>query len=189
LIVIGASTGGPRALQEVLRHLPGNLPAAVVVVQHMPPGFTRSLAQRLDEVCSLTVSEASDGDRLARGLVLLAPGDYHLRLRGARQVALDQGPRQHHVRPSVDVAMESAAEHHGAAAIGVVLTGMGSDGTTGAGCIKAAGGRIIAEHEATSVVYGMPRSVVEAGLADRIAPLPEVATILLEWVNHGLTGV
>jgi two-component system chemotaxis response regulator CheB len=190
LIVIGASTGGPRALQQVLHDLPSDLPAAVTIVQHMPPGFTRSLAQRLHETSSLTVQEAMDGDHLARGLVLLAPGDFHLRFRDRKQIALDQGERRCHVRPSVDVTMESAAEQHGAAVIGVVLTGMGADGTDGAACIKAAGGRVIAEHESTCVVYGMPRSVVEAGLADRVVPLPEVAATLVELVkDYGSKGI
>ncbi|MEW5959934.1 MAG: chemotaxis response regulator protein-glutamate methylesterase [Chloroflexota bacterium] len=189
VIVIGASTGGPRALQRVLSDLPADLPAAVTVVQHMPPGFTRSLAQRLNEASALTVQEAVNGDRLARGLVLLAPGDFHMRLKDHKQIALDQGPRRHHVRPSVDVTMESVAEYHKSAVIGVVLTGMGSDGAEGAGLIKSAGGKIIAENESTSVVYGMPRSVVEAGLADRIVPLPEVASALVEMVNNGSTGI
>lgn len=183
VIVIGASTGGPRALQQVLSGLPADLPAAVLVVQHMPPGFTRSLAQRLNELSSLTVHEAAEGDRLGRGTALLAPGDFHLRLRGIRQVSLDNGPRRCHVRPSVDVTMESAVEYHEGKVIGVVLTGMGDDGTAGSSCIKAAGGKIIAEHESTSVVYGMPASVVKAGLADRVVPLPRVAKTIVELLG------
>jgi two-component system chemotaxis response regulator CheB len=183
LIVIGTSTGGPRALQRVLTDLPANLPAAVVVVQHMPAGFTRSLAQRLNEVSALTVQEAVEGDRLARGLVLLAPGGFHVRFKGARQILLDNGPRRHYVRPAADVSMESAAQVHGANVIGVVLTGMGNDGTAGAGYIKAAGGKVMAEHEATSVIYGMPASVIKAGLADRVVPLPEIAATLMKWVH------
>jgi two-component system chemotaxis response regulator CheB len=189
VIVIGASTGGPRALQQVLADLPADLPAAVAVVQHMPPGFTRSLAQRLNEHCALTVQEAVDGDRLAQGLVLLAPGDFHLRFKDGKQVMLDQGPRRRHVRPAVDVLMESAAEHHKTAVIGVVLTGMGADGSAGAGAIKAAGGRVISEDESTCVVYGMPRSVVEAGFTDRVAPLPEIASVLVQMVKNGNVGI
>ncbi len=189
IIVIGASTGGPRALQQVLSRLPANLPAAVLVVQHMPPGFTQSLAQRLNEICPLRVQEAAEGDRLARGLVLLAPGDFHLQFKGRRQVTLDQGPRRHHVRPAVDVTMESAAEYHGSQVIGVVLTGMGTDGTAGAHQIKAVGGQIIAEHESTSAVYGMPASVIKAGLADQVLPLPKIAPTLLKLVNHGRNGI
>ena len=184
VIVIGASTGGPRALQQVLSDLPADLPAAVAVVQHMPPAFTRSLAQRLNESSALTVQEAAPGDRLARGLVLMAPGDFHLQFKEYKQVTLNQGPRRNHMRPAADVSMESAAAHHGPAVIGVVLTGMGFDGTEGARHIKDAGGKIIAEHESTSVVYGMPRQVIKAGLADHVMPLPKVALKLIELVNH-----
>ena len=183
VIVIGASTGGPRALQRVLSELPADLPAAVAVVQHMPIGFTSSLAQRLNESSLLTVREATRHERLAQGLVLLAPGGYHLQFKRGRRLALNQGPKRSHVRPAVDVAMESAAESHGSAAIGVVLTGMGSDGTEGAGRIKAAGGRMIVEHESSCVIYGMPRSVIEAGLADRVVPLPKIASTLVEMVG------
>lgn len=189
VIVIGASTGGPRALQQVLADLPANLGAAVAIVQHMPPGFTRSLAQRLNESSPLTVQEAQEGDRLARGLALLAPGDFHLRFKGDKQVVLDQGPRRQHVRPAVDVTMESASEFHRAAVIGVVLTGMGADGTAGAASIKAAGGRVIAEDETSSLIYGMPRSVIEAGLVDRVVPLPEVASTLVELIRSGYSGI
>jgi len=183
LIVIGASTGGPRALQRVLSELPADLPAAVVAVQYMPAGFTGALAQRLDKSSPLTVKEAADGDRLTRGLVLLAPGNFHLQFDGRRRVTLDQGPRCNGVCPSVDVTMESAAKHYGPAVIGVVLTGMGTDGASGARHIRAAGGCVIAEHESTSVVYGMPRSVIEAGLANGVAPLPKVAAALVELVK------
>ena len=183
VIVIGASTGGPRALQSVLYDLPADLPAAVVMVQHMPPSFLHALAQRLDENSPLTVQQAADGDRLARGLALLAPGNFHLQLNGHRRVSLNQEPRRNGVRPALDVSMESAAAHHGRAVIGVVLTGMGSDGTSGARHIKQAGGQVIAEHPSTSTIYGMPRSVVEAGLADRVVPLSEMASTLVELIQ------
>jgi two-component system, chemotaxis family, protein-glutamate methylesterase/glutaminase len=189
VLVIGASTGGPRAVHRVLSDLAGDLPAAVVVVQHMPAGFTRSLAQRLNETCAISVQEAVPGDRLARGLVLLAPGDYHLRFEGRHQVVLDQGPRRHHVRPAVDVAMESAAKQHGATVVGAILTGMGCDGTAGCRSIKEAGGRIVAEDESTSVVFGMPRSVIEAGLADHVAPLPNIGALLTNLVTNGRSGL
>ncbi len=186
VVVIGASTGGPRALQQVLSGLPSDLPAAVAVVQHMPPGFTRSLAQRLNELSGLTVQEAAEGDRLALGLALLAPGDFHLKFESGKKMSLDHGPRRNHVRPAVDVAMETAAQLYGPAVIGVVLTGMGSDGAVGARCIKEAGGRIIAEDESTAVVYGMPRSVIEANLADAVAPLPAVAAKIVEMLRDGI---
>ncbi|MGD8623797.1 MAG: chemotaxis response regulator protein-glutamate methylesterase [Anaerolineae bacterium] len=183
VIVIGASTGGPRALQQVLSSLPADLPAAVTVIQHMPVGFTRSLAQRLNEGSPLTVREASPGDRLERGKVLLAPGNYHLVLGRNGTVKLDQGPPRNHVRPAVDVTMETAAEVYGQATIGVVLTGMGNDGTAGAARIKEAGGTVIAEDDSTSIVYGMPRSVSEAGLADYRLPLPKIAAMLAKLVE------
>ncbi len=184
LVVIGASTGGPKALQKVLAHLPADLSAAVVIVQHMPAGFTKSLAQRLNELSSLTVQEAVDGDRLAKGLVLLAPGDYHMEIVGAKRIRLNQAPRRNHVRPSVDITMESAANQCGSSVLGVILTGMGSDGTAGAQQIKAQGGHIIAEDEITSVVYGMPRSVIEAGWADKVVLLPDVAQTIVGMVMH-----
>jgi two-component system chemotaxis response regulator CheB len=183
LIVIGVSTGGPRALHQVLSDLPADLPAAVAVVQHMPPGFTQALAQRLNENSPLTVQEAAHGDRLARRLVLLAPGGFHLQFDDRKRVVLNEGPRRNGMRPAVDVSMESAAAHHGSAVIGVILTGMGSDGTEGARHIKAAGGKVIAEHKSTSVVYGMPRSVAEAGLADLVVPLPKVAATLTRLIG------
>lgn len=189
VVVIGASAGGPRTLQELLSGLPVDFPAALLIVQHMRAGFTATLAQRLNEKSSFTVVEATEGDRLGRGLALLAPGDMHLRLRDLKRVTLDQGPRRNHVRPAVDVTMEAAVEYHGSAVIGIVLTGMGEDGTDGARCIKKAGGRVIAEHESTSLVYGMPRSVIEAGLADFVVPLPGIAETLVELVKHGTVGV
>jgi len=175
VVVIGASTGGPRALTLVLAGLPPNLDAAVLVVQHMPAGFTRSLAERLNTVSAIPIKEAEAGDDLGAGLGLVAPGGFHLTLDEASRIALTTSPPVHGVRPAVDVTMTAAARQFGAAAVGVVLTGMGSDGTHGAALIRAAGGRVIAEHESTCVVWGMPRSVVEAGFADLIAPLPEVA--------------
>lgn len=184
LLVIGASTGGPKALQEVVSHLPADLPAAVVIVQHMPPGFTKSLAQRLNDLSPLTVQEASDGDRLARGLALLAPGDYHMEITADHRIKLTQDARRNHVRPAVDITMETAARCFGNSVLGVVLTGMGSDGTDGARLIKSNGGHIIAEDEATSVVYGMPRSVVEAGLADEVSPLYSVADSVVGMLKN-----
>ncbi len=178
LLVLGASTGGPRALVELLAALPGDLPAAAIVVQHLPAGFTRSLAQRLDQGSPLTVAEARDGDALAEGRALVAPGDHHLQVT-RRRVLLDQGPRRHGVRPAIDPTLESAAAHFGPAVLAVILTGMGHDGTEGARAVKAAGGRVLAEAEASCVVYGMPRAVVEAGLADAVVPLPELPAAIV----------
>lgn len=175
IVVIGTSTGGPRALYELVPALPADMPAAVLIVQHMPPGFTRSLAQRLDQASSVEVKEAQEGDLLSAGRALVAPGDYHMTVSRAGVVALSKGPRIMGLRPAVDVTMESAASVFGPSCIGVILTGMGSDGTRGAALIKDAGGKVIAEDESTCAVWGMPRSVIQAGKADRIVPLQQVA--------------
>jgi len=175
VLVIGSSTGGPRALYEVIPALPADLPVAVLVVQHMPAGFTRSLAQRLDQATALVVKEAETGDSLRAHQVLVAPGGYHMLIGENGAVALDDGPTVNGVRPSVDVTMKALAEHYGPRVVAVVLTGMGRDGMAGALAIKARGGRVIAEDESTCVVYGMPKSVVEAGAVDKIVPLPDIA--------------
>lgn len=178
LLVIGSSTGGPRALAEVVSGLPGDLNCAVIIVQHLPAGFTKSLADRLNQGSALEVSEAKDGDLLSVGRVLVAPGDFHLKVSG-RRVQLDMGPRRHGVRPSVDTTLETAAASFGQAILTTILTGMGEDGTEGARAVKAAGGLVLAEDESTCVVYGMPRSVVEHGLSDEVVPLDHMAAAIV----------
>ena len=175
LVVIGSSTGGPNALQQVIPRLPGNLPAAVMIVQHMPPGFTKSLAKRLNDSSQLEICEAKEGDILQNGKVYVAPGGYHMILRSKTLIGLNQEPPVHSVRPAVDVTLESAVRYFGSKAVGVILTGMGFDGSKGSLILKNAGGRIIAQDEATCVVYGMPRVVVEMGKADRIIPIQQIA--------------
>ncbi len=175
VVVIGASTGGPAALSVVLGDLPADLPAAIVIVQHMPAGFTHSLANRLDSLSPLKIKEAEPGDRLAVGLALVAPGGFHTVLTSSGEVTLNQNPPVHGVRPAIDVTLASIVQHYGKASIGVILTGMGNDGTTGATLVHAAGGTVIAEDESTCVVWGMPRSVFEADVTDIVAPLPEIA--------------
>lgn len=175
LVVIGSSTGGPNALQQVIPRIPGNLPAAVLIVQHMPPGFTNSLAKRLNETSQLEVREAREGDILENGKAYVAPGGYHLILRSRAMLGLDKGPPVHSVRPAVDVTLESAVGFYGSKIIGVILTGMGYDGSKGAALVKKAGGKTIAQNEATCVIYGMPRVVVEMGKADKILPIQKVA--------------
>jgi two-component system chemotaxis response regulator CheB len=182
LLVIGSSTGGPRALAELTAGLPPDLSCAGIIVQHLPAGFTRSLAERLDQGCALRVAEAQAGAALATGQLLVAPGDYHLSLAGTR-VVLDQAPRRHGVRPSVDTTLEAAAEVFGPAVLAVILTGMGEDGTEGARAVKAAGGRVLAEAESTCVVYGMPRAVVEAGLADEVVPLDALPAAIVRHLG------
>jgi two-component system, chemotaxis family, protein-glutamate methylesterase/glutaminase len=175
LVVIGTSTGGPRALATVVPDLPIDGSTAYLIVQHMPAGFTRSLAERLDSMSRLAVREAAPGDRLGADSVLVAPGDYHLRVSPRGDVELDQGPRVHGVRPSVDVTLASLVQTFGRRAVVAILTGMGQDGAEGAAAVRAAGGYIVAEHESSCVVWGMPRAVAERGGADRVAPLDQVA--------------
>lgn len=187
IVLLGVSTGGPDALATVLPALPATFPVPVVVVQHMPPTFTRLLAQRLDGKSALEVREAEQDDAVRPGRVLLAPGDFHLRLHhGANGVVarLDQGTPENFCRPSVDVLFRSAAQVYGAACLAVVLTGMGSDGTRGAAEIVAAGGDVLAQDQATSVVWGMPGSVAQAGLASRLLPLGDVAATLVRQVTR-----
>lgn len=180
VVVIGSSTGGPRALTQVMPYLPADLPAAVLVVQHMPEGFTRSMAERLDQMSALSVREASANDRLEQGSALVAPGDYHMTVTRDGAIELSQGPPIWGVRPAVDITMESVARAYGRSTVGIVLTGMGSDGTAGTGMIKAAGGKVAVEDESTCAVYGMPKSVVSAGHADRIDPISSIAATIIE---------
>ena len=182
-VVIGSSTGGPRALYQVIPALPAGIPAVILVVQHMPPGFTKSMADRLNELSEIMVKEAEAGDMLRQGEAFVAPGGYHMTVKKDRVIDLNQTPPVCGVRPSVDVTMESVTQAFGAATMGVVLTGMGSDGTNGTSCIKAAGGKVIAEDESTCSVYGMPKSVADAGNADRIVPLPRIASELVRMLN------
>ncbi len=179
-VVIGSSTGGPGALYKIIPELPADIPAAVLLVQHMPPGFTKSLANRLNELSNIQVKEAEQGDVLRPGLALLAPGNYHMEVKKHNKIAINQKPAVRGLRPSVDITMLSASLVYGHSTVGVVLTGMGTDGTEGAASIKAAGGKIAVQDEATSVVYGMPRSVAESGYADKVLPLSKIACEIME---------
>ncbi|MFQ1004066.1 protein-glutamate methylesterase/protein-glutamine glutaminase [Modestobacter sp. SSW1-42] len=178
VLVIGSSTGGPEALTKVLPLLPATLPVPVLLVQHMPPVFTRQFAQRLDRLCALDVVEAVDGTLLAPGTVHIAPGDFHLTVGtsgASKRTALNQAPPENFCRPAVDVLFRSAVAAYDGAVLGVVLTGMGSDGRIGAGLIRDAGGSVVAQDQATSVVWGMPGAVTQAGFADEVLPLGRVA--------------
>ena len=177
LVAIGTSTGGPQALQSVITRLPGDLPCGVVVVQHMPPGFTKSLANRLDSLSKVSVKEAEDGDVIEPGHVYIAPGNYHMRVASEgskRKIVLSQDPPVGNHRPAVNVLYDSVAPV-GKNLVAVIMTGMGCDGTEGMKKIKAQGGYSIAQDESTSVVYGMPKSVVDAGLADEVRPVTDIA--------------
>jgi two-component system, chemotaxis family, protein-glutamate methylesterase/glutaminase len=178
VMAIGASTGGPNALTRLLAGLPASLPVPVVVVQHMPPLFTRLLAERLSAKSSLRVREAADGDLLAPGDVLIAPGDLHMTVEdtgAAHRVRTFYGPPENSCRPSVDPLFRSVAQTFGRHALGVVLTGMGRDGLRGAETIRGVGGQIVAQDEATSVVWGMPGFVAGAGLADAVVSIQDMA--------------
>ena len=188
IVAIGTSTGGPRALQEVLTRLPANLPCPAVVVQHMPPGFTKSLAERLNSLCGLTVKEAADNDRLQPGTVYVAPGDYHLTVRregGDVLVRLNREPAIGGLRPAVDPMMLSVSEVFGAKTVGVILTGMGHDGAKGIAAIKRNHGLTIAEDQSTSVVFGMPKAAIETGSVDTVLPLPQVADGIVQCLKKG----
>ena len=189
LVVIGCSTGGPRALAALVPELPAEAPTAYLIVQHMPAGFTRSLAERLDASGPIAVREAVAGDRLEGGTALVAPGDYHLRLSPSGAVELDQAARVHGVRPSVDVALESVSERFGSKTVAVILTGMGQDGAAGAAVVRQAGGYVLAEDESTCVVWGMPRAVVERGLAHRVVPLDGIAEAIASIVSARTVSV
>ena len=187
LVVIGTSTGGPQALQSVITRLPRNLPCGAVVVQHMPAGFTRSLAERLDSISEISVKEAENDEIIRPGRVYIAPGDYHLRIApaagGERKIVLSQEPRVGNLRPTVNYMFESAAQF-GRDLVSVIMTGMGSDGCEGMKKIKATGGYSIAQDENSCVVYGMPKAVVDAGLADEIRPLNKIAEAIVEAVRR-----
>jgi two-component system, chemotaxis family, protein-glutamate methylesterase/glutaminase len=177
VLVIGSSTGGPEALAKVLPQLPASLPVPVLVVQHMPPVFTRQFAQRLDRLSQLRVVEAADGSPLLPGTAHLAPGDHHLVVRGGQRglhTGLNQGPPENFCRPAVDPLFRSAVTAFDGAVLAVVLTGMGADGRNGAGEIRAAGGTVIVQDQATSVVWGMPGAISQAGFADEILPLDRI---------------
>jgi two-component system chemotaxis response regulator CheB len=185
VVAIGTSTGGPPALQAIIPRLPEGLESPILVVQHMPLGFTRSLAERLDARSALRVREAADGDLVAAGQVLIAPAGRHMKIRqrgSAVKVVLDEEPSDSLHRPSADVLMTSVAKVYGQGSFGVLLTGMGSDGVEGLRAIRAAGGRTLAESEETCVIYGMPKAAVEAGVVERSVPLGRVADEILAAV-------
>jgi len=178
IVVIGVSTGGPNALTTMLPKLPENFPVPILIVQHMPPVFTKHLADRLNQLCNLHVHEAVDGELLEAGGAWLAPGNFHMTLRrqGTQlKSVLNQEQPENSCRPAVDVLFRSAAKLFGANVLSVVMTGMGQDGQRGCDAIRKAGGRVIVQDEATSVVWGMPGAVVNAGLAHKILPLSKIA--------------
>jgi len=182
VVAIGISTGGPNSLEYMFSHLPADFPAAILVVQHMPAGFTETFANRLNEACALDVKEAQSGDLLSAGRVLICPGDRHMRVRRmplGDVVVLSDDVKVNGHRPSVDVLFRSVAPEFGADAIGLLMTGMGEDGAEGLGVMKAAGALTIAQDEASSIVFGMPRAAIERGYAARVISLEALANTLI----------
>lgn len=186
LVVLAISTGGPQALRQLLPELPADFPVPMAIVLHMPVGYTAPFAEKLNEACGLEVAEAKEGDVFRPGLVLLAPAGRHLQVRRNRSgevvAHLTIHPIDKPHRPSADVLFQSAAEIHGSRVLGVVMTGMGDDGRQGSGWIKAQGGTILTEAESSCVIYGMPRSVVEAGLSDAAIPLDRMVQAIVERI-------
>jgi two-component system chemotaxis response regulator CheB len=183
IVAIGTSTGGPVALKTVLQMLPGDLPVGVVVVQHMPPVFTRAFAERLDGCCNLSVKEAENGDAIMAGRVLVAPGNWHMtvsKFGTEPHVTLHQGENVNGHRPSVDVLMHSVAVEYGKRAMGIIMTGMGKDGAQGLRELHHRGGHVIAQDKQSSVIYGMNKEVVQNGSADEVVPLDTIATRIVE---------
>ena len=185
LVVLGTSTGGPKALQAVVPKLPADMPCGMVIVQHMPAGFTKSLAERLDYSSQVTVKEAEDNDPILPGYVYIAPGNYHLEITGSgpqRVISLNQKPPVGSHRPAVDPTFESVVQY-GSDVVSVILTGMGCDGSAGMKKIKEAGGYVIAESKESCVVYGMPKAVVDAGIVDEVLPVEQVADAIVNAVR------
>lgn len=191
VVAVGTSTGGPPALQTLLPKFPADINFGLLIVQHMPPGFTGPLARRLDALCDIHVKEAEDGDRVEPGLALIAPSGLHMTVKKIRnldfgsiegKIKLDLEPLSAIHRPSVDMLFQSVAKHYGCRAIGVILTGMGSDGAKGIQMIKEHGGLTFAQDEATSTIFGMPRVAIERGIVDKAVPITSMAEEILKKV-------
>jgi two-component system, chemotaxis family, protein-glutamate methylesterase/glutaminase len=191
IVAIGISTGGPNALQYLLSQLPGDFPGTIVVVQHMPEGFTEMFSRRLDESCAIDVKEAQSGDLLIAGRALICPGDRHIKVRKlplGNTVVLSDEARMNGHRPSVDVLFRSVAHEFSSRAVGVLMTGMGDDGADGLGLIKNAGGLTIAQSEDSCTVFGMPKAAIERGHAIRVVPLDMLANTLAMQCNPEKIG-
>ncbi len=191
IIAVGASTGGTKAIEVILKNMPASSPG-MVIVQHMPEKFTSAFARRLDAVCDMEVREAGDNDAVAPGLALIAPGNRHMILKrsGANyMVRVKDGPPVHYQRPSADVLFQSAATHAAGNAVGVILTGMGADGARGLLAMRRSGARTLAQDESTCVVYGMPKEAVKLGAVDAVVPLQDIPGAIIEALeNDGATG-
>lgn len=189
IILIGSSTGGTEALREIIPALPGNMPG-ICIVQHIPPVFSKAFAKRLDEISALTVKEAEEGDEITQGLVLVAPGNYHMKMikSGVKyKVTLTQTPPVWHQRPAVDILFQSAVNLLGRTAVAALLTGMGKDGANGLLALKEAGAYTIAQEASSCIVYGMPKTAVELGAATDIIPLKNIPEALVKAVSLSST--
>lgn len=190
IVVIGASTGGPKALAEVLKQIPANIDAGFLIVQHMPRGFTKSFAQRVSWYANIKIKESEDKDMILKGAGYIGCAGSHMLIEKAPEeknqyyIKLNENPRIQ-LRPSLDILMDSVAKVFAGKIIGVILTGMGRDGLEGAKKIKEKGGRIIVQDEATCTIYGMPKAIVDAGLADDILPLSRIPEKIIEYLNYG----
>jgi len=183
LVAIGVSTGGPPAVQKVLSKLPANFPAGVVIAQHMPAAFTGPFAKRLDSVCRIHVKEAEDGERLQQGVVYIAPGGKHLRVEqkiSRIELSVSEEPKEALYKPSANVMIDSVAKAVGRRGLGVILTGMGSDGMEGVRALKQKGGRALAQSDSTCVVYGMPKAIVDANLADSVLDIDDMGDAIIQ---------
>ncbi len=183
LIAIGTSTGGPRALQEVVPYIPKDIDAGIVIVQHMPPGFTKSLAERLDSMSQIKVKEAEDGDVIVAGCAYLAPGDAHIKVykqAGHFMIKLDHGERVSGHKPSVDAMMYSIADLRDQNVVGVIMTGMGADGADGLKRVKENKGYVIAQDEESCVVFGMPKSTIKLGVVDKVVSLSNITNEIMK---------
>jgi two-component system chemotaxis response regulator CheB len=186
IVAIGVSTGGPNALEYLLSQLPGDFPGSIILVQHMPEGFTEMFARRLNANCAIDVKEAQSGDLLIAGRALICPGDRHIKVRRmplASTVVLTDEDRLNGHRPSVDILFRSVAAEFGQRVVGVLMTGMGDDGAAGMGLIKDAGGLTVAQTEESCVVFGMPKAAIERGFAMRVVPLDMLANLLVNQCN------
>ena len=187
IVAVGASSGGPHALRYLLPRIPADFDAGIVIVQHMPESFTTMLAYWLNQICELEVKEAKTGDLALPGTALIAPGSSHMKVRKTAagcEVLLEGGALVNGHRPSVDVLFQSVAQHYGPSAIGIIMTGMGSDGAHGLGEIRAAGGHTIAQDKDSCAVYGMPRIAVERGFAEKVLPLTEMASYISSRIGR-----
>ncbi|KPU44651.1 chemotaxis response regulator protein-glutamate methylesterase [Oxobacter pfennigii] len=184
-VCIAASTGGPKALSTVMKMFPQNFKLPILIVQHMPAGFTKAFAKRLDDNCPVSIKEAQAGERIEKGKAYIAPGGYHMVVEKDMTISLNEEPAMHGVRPCADKLFISAAENIGGKLIGIVLTGMGKDGTLGLKAIKDKGGICIAEHQSTCTIYGMPKNAIEKGVVHIIAPVHDVVGEVLKITRTG----